>query len=115
MTRANNSMSTASLILGILACISTAFMTVYPPFIFGGLSIICGILSRDRSGMPDHNARAGMFISAMGMTVNIVIVAFSVYSVFHNPEQYAVFDELFKRFYGMDFETFTNSSLRNII
>lgn len=109
MTRADNRMSSASLILGIISCISAALMTVYLPFIFGGLSIVCAILSRDRSGIPDRNAKAGITVSVISIVINIVVISVSVYTVFNNPEQFAMFNSLFEKFYGMDFRTYMDT------
>ena len=102
----NTVMITASMVLGVLTVATAILGTVYLPFMLGGVAIIMGILSRDESGRPDFKAKIGIMLGALGIVLNIVVVATSVYTVFNNPEQYEAFDSVFERVYGEDFATF---------
>lgn len=106
---ANKSMISAAFILGIITCVATVFMTVYIPFITGGLGLVCAILSRDRSGAMDSRARTGAILSVIGLVVNVFVISYSVYSVFNDPQLFEQFNQLFKRMYGQDFNTYLNS------
>jgi len=94
----------ASMVLGILTITSACLMTVYLPFIFGGISIILAILSMGEGRGLAPNARLGVILSIIGIVANIVIVASSVYTVFTNPEAYSQFNQMFSQIYGMDFK-----------
>ena len=48
----SNGFVTAAFTCGILAIVTTICMTVYLPFIFGGLSIIFGVLSKREPSVP---------------------------------------------------------------
>ena len=106
MAATNKSMAKAAFVLGIITMVSAVLMTAYPAYIFGGLSIICFILSRSRTGVVEHEATIGLILAVCGLVLNTVIVTWSVYTVFTNPDRFAEFNELFKQFYGMDFNTY---------
>ena len=108
----NTMMITASMVLGIIAVVGAAFSAIYLPFICGGISIIMAIQSRDTDGKIEKKALIGIMLSSLAIVVNIAIITTSVYAVFHNPEQYAAFNEMFKNVYGQDFETFTSNSIK---
>ena len=108
----NTMLISASMILGIIAVVGAAFSAIYLPFICGGISIIMAIQSRDADGKIDKKALIGIMLSSLAIVVNIAIVTTSVYSVFHDPDQYAAFNEMFKNVYGQDFETFTSNSIQ---
>lgn len=102
----NTMLFTASMILGILTVATALLGTVYLPFMLGGVAIVMGILSRDEQGMIDFKAKIGILLGALGIVLNIVVVATSVYTVFSSPEQYKAFDSVFERVYGEDFASF---------
>ncbi len=102
----NTMLFTASMILGILTVATALLGTVYLPFMLGGVAIVMGILSRDDQGTVDFKAKIGILLGALGIVLNIVVVATSVYTVFNNPEQYKAFDSVFERVYGEDFASF---------
>ena len=102
----NTMLFTASMILGILTVATALLGTVYLPFMLGGVAIVMGIVSRDQSGTVDFKAKIGILLGALGIVLNIVVVATSVYTVFNNPEQYEAFDSVFERVYGEDFASF---------
>ena len=80
-----SSFATASMVLGILAILSAFTGTVFPPVIFGCLSIILALLSKgnDRAMLP--NAKVGVLTGILGLIVNILIVASSFLLLFTNP------------------------------
>ena len=77
-----SSFATASMVLGILAILSAFTGTVFPPVIFGCLSIILALLSKgnDRAMLP--NAKVGVLTGILGLIVNILIVASSFLLLF---------------------------------
>lgn len=100
----NQGLYTASMILGIVAIISTFLLTVYVPFIAGGCSIMLGILSRGQLPKLPDKARIGITTAIIGMVLNIAIVGGSFYAVFTNPELKTQFDAAFEEMYGESFE-----------
>ncbi len=108
----NGALYTASLVLGALSVLTAVIGTVYLPFILGGISIVLAILSRDGEGKMHFRARVGILAAVFGIILNIVIVSVSVYSVFHDPEQYAAFNSVFERVYGESFSDFLAESGR---
>ena len=108
----NTMLVSASMMLGIIAIIGAAFSAIYLPFICGGISIIMAIQSRDADGSIDKKALIGILLSSLAIVVDIAVVTTSVYSVFHDPEQYAAFNEMFKNVYGQDFDSFTTNMVQ---
>ena len=100
----NQSMYTAALILGVITLVSAVMMTVYLPFVFGGLSIIFGILSRGQNRKLPGQAKTGIIIAVAGLVLNIGIIAGSFYLVFNNPEVRKQFDITFEQMYGESFD-----------
>lgn len=105
---AGSGFATASLVFGILALVSALFMTVLPPFFFGGLSLILGILSRGSNPKHFNHALAGIVISASALVVNIAICSLSFVMVFSNPEMrteyWSMVDQAYEQMTGLDFE-----------
>jgi len=100
----NQSLYTASMVLGILTFVSMVMMTVYLPFIFGGLAIIMAILSRGDKAELHKSAKIGIITGIVGMVLNVLVVGGSVYAVFHNPVLYEQFDKTVEQMYGESFE-----------
>jgi len=99
-----NVFSIFSLVLGILAILS--FFTVYFPFIFGGLSIIFGILSRGNQKKFHSLAIAGFYTAASGILVILVLLVTIITMLFTNPTFYNMVDEFWKDTYGVDLDTY---------
>lgn len=104
----NQGLVTGAMVLGILTIVGTCMVTVYLPYIFGGISIILAVLSRGTSRQLDKQARLGVILSIMGMVFNTIIIIGSIYVVFTNAEAYSQFDEMFKSIYGMNFSDMWN-------
>lgn len=94
---------TASFILGIAAIVSTVMMTVYFPFIFGGLSIVLALLSKGYEQKMSSQAKTGVICSLIGLVLNCLIVGGSLYTVFSNEEVFEQFDQMYEQIYGESF------------
>lgn len=96
-------MATAAMVLGIAAIVSAALMTVYFPFILGGISIILAILSKGYGEQIVAKAKVGIACAIVGIAVNLFIVIGSLYTVFSNPTIFHQFDTMYEQFYGEPF------------
>ena len=96
-------MITASMILGIAAIVSAFMMTVYFPFILGGISIIMALLSKGHEQKMASKAKTGVVCSIIGLVLNVIIVVSSVYTVFSNETAYRQFDQMYEYIYGESF------------
>lgn len=94
---------TASMVLGIGAVISAILMTVYFPFILGGISIVLALLSKGYENKMHSKSRTGIICSVIGIILNMLIVSWSFYSVFSNEHVFKQFDSLYEQFYGDSF------------
>lgn len=95
---------TASLVLGISAVFSAFMMTVYLPFILGGISIILAILSKGSGPAVSGRAKAGIACSIGAILLNVMIVGWSTFTVFNNPDVYRQFNSMYEQLYGESFE-----------
>lgn len=98
------SLITAALVLGGLSIVSTIMMTVYLPFILGGIGIILAILSKGQDLKMEKHAKTGMLLSIAGVILNICIIFGAFYTVFHNPEVNKEFNQVFEQMYGESFD-----------
>ena len=96
-------MITASVVLGVAAIVSAFMMTVYFPFILGGISIILALLSKGQEQKMASKARMGIICSIVGLVLNVIIVVGSVCFVFANKEAYQQFDQMYEYIYGESF------------
>lgn len=94
---------TAAMVLGIAAIISAVLMTVYFPFILGGIAIILAILSKGYGNKMHSKAKTGIICAIIGITFNLFIVIGSLYTVFSNPTVFREFDAIYEQFYGESF------------
>ncbi|MCR5595412.1 MAG: hypothetical protein K6G12_06165 [Lachnospiraceae bacterium] len=105
----NTLLYSTSMVLSVIAVATAVMGTVYLPFIFGGIAIVMGVVSRDANGMLHQRAKIGILVGIAAIVLNIAIVSVSVYTVLTNPEQYAAFNSVFERLYGQDFKTFAET------
>lgn len=109
----------AAMILGIIAVVTAAVMTIYPPFIFGSLAILFAILSRGKAPKLMTQAKAGIICAVAGIAVNISIIVFSFVFIFSNPdllrETAVIYDEMCEQLYGMPSEEIIGDSMENIV
>lgn len=101
-----NSFITVSLIFGITAIVSV--ISIFFPFIFGGLGILFALLSKGNDKQMTGKAKAGLITSLLGMSFSAFIVIASFVIVFSNPESRALFyeeyDKAYEQQYGTSFE-----------
>ena len=96
-------MITAAMILGVTSIVSAFMMTVYFPFILGGISIIMALLSKGHEQKMVSKAKMGIVCSIVGIVLNIIIVIGSVYIVFSSEATFQQFDRLYESIYGESF------------
>lgn len=92
-----NSLARASMVLGIVALISFFTFTVYPPIIFGSLSIILALLSRGGSLKMHEKAKNGILTSSIAFGCDICLVALVFVFLFVTPD-------FFESIYGMSYQ-----------
>jgi len=100
----NQSLVNAAMILGILAIVTTFIMTVYLPFVLGGIAIMLAILSRRKDGKLHKQAKLGIGLAIIGMVLNTILVSTSLYTVFTNPKAKEEFNTVCEQMYGMSFD-----------
>jgi len=100
----NQKLYIACFVLGILTIVTAIMMTVYIPFVLGGVGIILGILSKGQLLHLPKQAEIGISAAIVGLVLNIVIMVSSFYTVFTNPEAYSQFNSTFEQVYGESFE-----------
>lgn len=103
-TNQPNSMATAALILGILAIISIC--CVYGSYLFGGIAITLGLLSRGRDNKLNTNALIGIILSTIGMVISTVIIAIAVISIFSYgslSDFMQEYESFYEEIYGEEF------------
>lgn len=76
--KGSNGMAIASLVLGILSILTVC--CVCPTFIFSGLGIIFGILSKGGAPQRDSKATFGIVISAIALVVVVLLIV--IYSIY---------------------------------
>lgn len=75
-----NGMATAALVLGILAIVSIC--CIYGSYIFGGIAITLGLLSRGKDNKLSSKALIGTILSIVGMLISTVIIVISCITIF---------------------------------
>lgn len=99
-----NGMATAALVLGILAIVS--FCCIYGSYIFGGIAITLGLLSRGKEKKLSNNALIGVILSIVGMVIStIIIVAYVI--LFMSTDAIDTYmqeyETIYEDIYGEDF------------
>lgn len=98
-----DALATAAMILGILAVLSAIMSTVYPPFIFGGISIVLALLSKGYKDKMSGKAKTGIVCAIVGLVMNIWIVGSVYYILFTNEDAFNYFDSVYEQMYGDSF------------
>ena len=90
-----NGMTSAALIMGLIAIIST--FSTGMGFIFGALGITFALLSR-REYTMDKMALAGFILSIIGTVASLIMLVFSIIMLAKNPD---LIDQTMEQFYEM--------------
>lgn len=109
---------TAAMILGILSIVTACMMTVYLPFIFGGLAIILALLSKGCRKLQGK-AVAGIACAAAGLLLNLAVLTFAVRTVIADPELMLhtakVYDTMIEQMYGVPSEEIFGESMEDSV
>lgn len=92
-----NGLAYASMILGVIALASFFTFTIYPPIIFGSLSIILALLSRGGSLKMHSKAQNGVITSSIALGCDVAIFAMAFALIFVTPD-------FFESIYGMSYQ-----------
>lgn len=92
-----NGMATASLILGILAVVSIC--CVYGSYLFGGIAITLGLLSRGKNNKLSSNALIGTILSIVGMVVSTIIIVVSCITLLSSFGSFDEFMDAYESYY----------------
>ena len=106
-------LASASMILGILTVATFVSMTIYPPFIFGGIGIVLALLSKGRAPRMAAKAKAGVICAAIGLTANCILCGSSLYMLYTKPEIMNQVNEIFENQYGMSYSEMIEMILEN--
>lgn len=93
-----NKFMIASLILGSFAIFSIIF--IFPPFIFGGLSIIFAILSKGSEKKLNGLCLTGITSSIFAMLISVFIVVQGIFNFIYVPEYRTTINTQFEQMYG---------------
>lgn len=99
----NNSFITISLIFGITAIVSA--LSIFFPFIFGGLGILFALLSKGNDTQMTSRAKAGLVTSILGIVISTFILIASFVIVFSNSEGRELFWDEYKKAYEQQYGT----------
>jgi len=110
----NQALYVASLVLGITAIVTAVMMTVYIPFICGGVSIILAILSKGQFPSLHKQAKLGILLATIGIVLNIIVVSTSVYQVFTNPDLKKQLNDTFVTMYGESYDDMMNEIMSGL-
>lgn len=99
-----DALATGAMILGILAAILCATLTLYPTFILGSIGIVLALLSRGRAARSDLKARIGMACAAACIAFNCCAVTATLKAIQTDPQILEKANELIKEQYGMTYE-----------
>lgn len=117
-----NNFSTAAMILGILAILSTFFLPIYLPFILGSLAILFALLSKGRAPKLSGNAMVGTICGSIGIGINAAlfgIYAAFFFSLFSDPDLMRdtaqTYDDLIEQMYGVPTEDIFGESMEDMM
>ena len=99
-----NTMSTASMIMGILTIVTTIMCTVYIPFITCSLAVLFAILSKGKHKTMNSSARTGTIAGIAGLILNILLIAGVIYLYLNVPEIHEQANQMFEQQYGMSID-----------
>ena len=79
-------MATAAMVLGIISIACLFFMQIYVPFITAGIGIVLAVLSKGQARKMLGKAKAGLTCCIVGLAMDILLCAGSVYLVINLPK-----------------------------
>ena len=97
-------LASAAMVMGILALATFVSMTIYPPFVFGSVGIVLGLLSRGRSPKLHVRAKAGIICATIGLVANCALCGASLYTLYTRPEIMDQVNDIFEKQYGMSYD-----------
>ncbi len=92
-----NKMATAALVLGILAIVSIC--CIYGSYIFGGIAITLGLLSRGKDNKLSSKALTGTILSIIGMIISTVIIVILCIRLFASYDSVDDFIDDYETYY----------------
>ncbi len=87
----SNSLSTASMIFGILSMVGTS--VGYAGIVFGIVAIVLSLMARKETGRFESSATVGMALGILGLVISTLIVI----SLFTISEE--IFDEYIRKYF----------------
>lgn len=102
-------MARTSLVLAIVAAISTCILPVYLPIVFGGLSLTFACLSMGYEEKMGRRAKEAVVVAGSAIVINIAIAVVAVVLVLFVPSYRQEFDDVMTQMYGVTLEEMLES------
>ncbi len=113
-------LATASMVLGISALVTSVFLPIYLPCIFGSLAIVFALLSKGSAPRMQGAAKTGISCGASAFAITAALTAFSVYMVLTDPQftdlmmdTAKTYDEIIEQMYGVPAEEILGESVED--
>ncbi|MGN0132440.1 MAG: hypothetical protein ACI4AA_08365 [Lachnospiraceae bacterium] len=97
-----NSFLIASIICAVLSLMSSC--VIFSAMFFAGLSILFAALSKGKELKMHFIGKTAVLISVSSLVFSLIITAFSVYTVMHDPESRQAFYEEYEEMTGISLE-----------
>jgi len=98
---------------GLVGLGLTFTQTIIPGLILGGVAMVLALLSKGTDPSLDRRAFIGLVLGILCVLLNILIFCFTLYQIMTNPEMHQQFNEVFRNFYGIDFDTVWSTMFQN--
>ncbi|HKM04330.1 MAG TPA: hypothetical protein VJZ04_07000 [Lachnospiraceae bacterium] len=113
MKETANSFAAVSLLMGITTIVTMILGPVYLPCVFGGLSIIFAILSKDNKKELHSTAVVGLITGIIGLVLNTIFIVSIIVMVLTIPSMREQFNTNFEQIFGESFEDASESLTGN--
>ena len=100
--------------LGIVSIFCAIFSMFYGTFVAGGLAIVLALLSKGSNPIMDNRAKLGLITGSVGVILQIVLFAASIYSIIYIPEYRQQFNAIYEQMYGESLEESLEEILKGI-
>ena len=97
--------------LGAFSIFCAVFSIFFGAFICGGLAIVLAFLSKGYESKMEKNAKIGLATGIIGITLQLSLLAVSVYNIIHVPEFREQFNSLYEQMYGVPVDDSFNDIL----